>query len=167
MICRYSFVRKAVSPRSGHPNLFAVKKKVHGQHSPQGNFHNVLTTIADIYTDGMDLTSLSSNWKSLQATLKKAKPSTPTSATKRKASDRDSSGHGTVKKRKSDKEQPKSRDTKHPHKRKRMLDGTAAAVITVADSTSTTLRRKSSSAGSAKSEVGSRNGKVNEGRSPT
>lgn len=145
---------------------FCRQKKVHDRYSIT-NTHNVLT-FTDIDTGGMDLASLSSNWKKLQATLKKgsASTSTSTSATKRKASDRDS-GHGTAKKRKSDKEQPKTRDLKHVHKRKRMLDGTAVAVTAVADSTSTSLRRKSSSAGSVKSEVGPRNGKVNEGRSPT
>lgn len=114
----------------------------------------------------MDLTSLSSNWKKLQTTLKKGNTSTVAPSTKRKASDRDSE-HATVRKRKSDKEQPKSRETKQLHKRKRMLDGTAVAVTAVSDSTATTLRRKSSSAGSVKGDVGPRNGKVNEGRSPS
>lgn len=116
----------------------------------------------------MDLASLSNNWKKLQATLKKGggPGPAPASAAKRKVSDRDS-GHAAVKKRKFDKEQPKTRDSKQVHKRKRMLDRTAVAATAVADSTSTTLRRKSSSAGSVKTEVGPRNGKINEGRSPT
>lgn len=147
-------------------SIFLPSKKVHDQYSSIPNAQNVLT-FTDIDTDGMDLASLSSNWKKLQATLKKKdSASNPATASKRKASEQDS-GHGTAKRRKSDKEQPKTRDVKQVQKRKRMLDGTAVAVTTVADSTSTTLRRKSSSAGSVKSEVGPRNGKVNEGRSPT
>ena len=116
----------------------------------------------------MDPTSLSSNWKKLQATLKKGSASTASPATKRKASDRDS-GHGTVKKRKStDKEPVKAQGSKTPSKRKRMTQGGDATDPTVETNTSsTTLRRKSSSAGSTKSQLGPRNGKVNEGRSPT
>jgi RNA exonuclease 4 len=118
----------------------------------------------------MDTNGLSSNWKKLQATLKRGSTSTSTSispAKKRKASDRDS-GHGTVKKQKPGKEQTKARDTKTPYKRKRMSDGAEVSAKTAnGDSASPALRRKSSAGVSAQTETGSRNGKVNEGRSPT
>jgi RNA exonuclease 4 len=119
----------------------------------------------------MDTNGLSSNWKKLQATLKRGSTSTSTSisspAKKRKASDPDS-GHGTVKKQKPGKEQTKARDTKTPYKRKRMSDGAEVSVKTANGySASSALRRKSSAGVSAQTETGSRNGKVNEGRSPT
>lgn len=64
----------------------------------------------------MDKTALSSNWKKLQATLKKD----PT--VKRKPSDR-ASGDGIVKKRKlTEKQKPYNPDAKPTLKRKRMSD---------------------------------------------
>ncbi|KAJ5101552.1 hypothetical protein NUU61_003774 [Penicillium alfredii] len=109
----------------------------------------------------MATASLSSNWKKLQATLKKdgAAPS------KRKAVDRDS-GHGTVKKHKTT-EKPKSTTREHPPasiKRKRMADRP-----TTAETGDVSTRRRKSSAGSSVqvATTGTRNGKVNEGRSPT
>lgn len=67
----------------------------------------------------MDKTALSSNWKKLQATLKK-------DPVKRKPSDRDS-GNGTVKKRKlTEKQKPYTHDTKPTLKRKRMSEKTEA-----------------------------------------
>ncbi|CAI7602297.1 hypothetical protein N7527_005816 [Penicillium freii] len=64
----------------------------------------------------MDKTALSSNWKKLQATLKKD----PT--VKRKPSDRES-GDGIVKKRKlTEKQKPYNQDAKPTLKRKRMSD---------------------------------------------
>ncbi|KAJ5298778.1 uncharacterized protein N7443_006898 [Penicillium atrosanguineum] len=116
----------------------------------------------------MDTNGLSSNWKKLQATFKKG-PSTSTSSPgkKRKASDRDS-GHGTAKKQKPGKEYTKTRDTITPYKRKRMSEAAEVAANTAdADSTKPALRRKSSAGVSAQTETGSRNGKVNEGRSKT
>ncbi|KAJ5779195.1 hypothetical protein N7457_006915 [Penicillium paradoxum] len=65
----------------------------------------------------MDKTALSSNWKKLQATLKKDTP-------KRKPSDRDA-GDGIVKKRKlTEKQKPYTRDAKPALKRKRMSEKT-------------------------------------------
>lgn len=113
----------------------------------------------------MDPTSLSSNWKKLQATLKKASTST-TPGTKRKASDRDS-GHGTVKKHKStEKEQTKNQPFKASLKRKNMSQGgNTAAPTAEANADSTTVRRKSSSGVVAQTQLGSDNKKENEGRS--
>ena len=110
----------------------------------------------------MDLDSLSSNWKKLQATLKKSGAvSTSTSTTKRKVSDRDS-GHAAVKKRKAtEKEQPKIRETYISRKRKTMDNGVEEA------SSLTTSRRKSGAGVSTETSLVSRLAKVNEGRSPT
>lgn len=143
------------------------KKKFAANSSTAFTTDDVLA-FADINTVGMDTNSLSSNWKKLQATLKKA-PSASTSSPgkKRKASDRDS-GHGTVKKQKPGKEYTKTRDTITPYKRKRMSEGAEIAVNTAdADSIKPSLRRKSSAGVSVQSETESRNGKVNEGRSKT
>ncbi|KAJ5987807.1 hypothetical protein N7481_003017 [Penicillium waksmanii] len=113
----------------------------------------------------MDTASLSSNWKKLQATLKKGSASTSApaskSASKRKVSDRES-GHGTVKKTKfTQKDQSKSRDSKPLLKRKRMADGAET------DSSSTTLRRKSSTATLSKTPTETLRSKENEGLSAT
>ncbi|KAJ5585452.1 uncharacterized protein N7459_005252 [Penicillium hispanicum] len=109
----------------------------------------------------MDLTSLSSNWKKLQVTLKKDGAATSVSATKRKASDRDS-GYAAVKKRKSaEKGQPKTREAYTSHKRKRMEDGVDKG------SGPTTPRKKSSAGVSAETPIEPRRAQVNEGRSPT
>ncbi|KAJ5179886.1 hypothetical protein N7492_003096 [Penicillium capsulatum] len=115
----------------------------------------------------MDSTSLSSNWKKLQATLKKGSTSI-TSGTKRKASDRDA-GHGSVKKPKStEKERNKTQASKVTFKRKKMSENdNTSAPIAEATANLATLRRKSSSGVAAKTQLGSRNGKENEGRSPT
>jgi len=123
---------------------------------------------AGINTFGMDTSGLSSNWKKLQATLKRGSSSTSTSsAKKRKASDRDS-GHGTVKKQKSEKERTKTQDTKTLYKRKRMSDGAEVVAKAInANSANPALRRKSSASVSAQTETGLRSAKVNEGRSPT
>lgn len=121
----------------------------------------------------MDTNGLSSNWKKLQATLKKGSSSTSTSTftssqeKKRKASDRDL-GHGKVKKQKPEKEHTKTKDTETPYKRRRMSGGTeVVAKIANTDLAKPALRRKSSAGVSAQTETGLRNGKVNEGRSPT
>ncbi|KAJ5214871.1 hypothetical protein N7468_010550 [Penicillium chermesinum] len=95
----------------------------------------------------MDSAGLSSNWKKLQATLKK-KTSTETAAptSKRKASDRDS-GQAPAKKRKS-----------------RMADGPDG----LNDSpTGVTLRRKSSAGESSVTKTEPLSSKVNEGLSKT
>lgn len=115
----------------------------------------------------MDTKALSSNWKKLQATLKKDSTSTSTSASKsaskRKASDRES-GHDTVKKQKfTQKDQSKSRDSKRLIKRKRMADGAEN------DASSPNLRRKSSSIGTLSQPItgGTSKAKENEGLSTT
>lgn len=142
------------------------KKRPRASNSPPRITHHVLA-FADIDILGMDVNGPSSNWKKLQATLKKGSTSTLAPASKRKASDRDS-GRGTAKKRKSEKQLSKPYDSKTPLKRKRMSDGTeVVAKIADANPASTTLRRKSSTGVSAPSPVDTRNGKVNEGRSPT
>jgi RNA exonuclease 4 len=93
----------------------------------------------------MDKTALSSNWKKLQATLKKD------STVKRKPSDRDS-GDGIVKKRKlTEKQKPYNKDAK-PTKRKRMSDKKENG--------------DSADAPAPEIETSSRH-KENEGRSPT
>lgn len=116
----------------------------------------------------MDTTSLSSNWKKLQATLKKGSTSTttpasksaPKSASKRKVSDRES-GDGTVKRTKfNQKDQSKSRDSKVPLKRKRMADGAET-------DSSSTLRRKSSTGVPAQTTAETLKSKENEGLSAT
>lgn len=113
------------------------------------------------------MNGLSSNWKKLQATLKKGSTSTTAPVSKRKASDRDST-NGTAKKRKPEKQLPKTYDSKTPLKRKKMSDGTEVVAKTAdANPASTTLWRKASAGVSAPSPADTRNGKVNEGRSPT
>ncbi|KAJ5160732.1 uncharacterized protein N7482_007736 [Penicillium canariense] len=113
----------------------------------------------------MDSTSLSSNWKKLQATLKKGSASTGASTVKRKAADCDS-GNDTVRKRKfTEKDHSKTRESKTPFKRKKMSDGTTDAAG--ADSVSTISRRRSSTVASVQTKTESRNARVNEGRSPT
>ncbi|KAJ6008047.1 hypothetical protein N7540_012023 [Penicillium herquei] len=108
----------------------------------------------------MDKSSLSSNWKKLQATLKKESPST---TTKRKASDRDSENSAATKRKSTDKYQP-PRQASTTYKRQRMSDGVQKS----GDGDSApTLRRKSSAGISKPTSTESRNGKVNEGRSPT
>ncbi|KAJ5627506.1 hypothetical protein N7528_004933 [Penicillium herquei] len=107
----------------------------------------------------MDKSSLSSNWKKLQATLKKDSPST---TTKRKASDRDSENTAT-KRKSTDKYQP-SRQASTTYKRQRMSD---SAQKSGDGDSAPTLRRKSSAGISKPTSTESRNGKVNEGRSPT
>lgn len=93
----------------------------------------------------MDKTALSSNWKKLQATLKKD----PT--VKRKPSELDS-GNGIVKKRKlTEKQKPYNRDAKPTLKRKRMSDKKETG--------------DSADASAPKIETSSRH-KENEGRSP-
>ncbi|KAJ5894509.1 hypothetical protein N7495_006200 [Penicillium taxi] len=109
----------------------------------------------------MDPTSLSSNWKKLQATLKKDKPSTA-SATKRKASDRES-GNGPLKKQKSDTEHLQSRELNAFYKKKRMADKTEVT-SSGARSASTSSRRKSTA---STTTAESCTGKINEGRSST
>ncbi|OQE25515.1 hypothetical protein PENSTE_c006G09362 [Penicillium steckii] len=115
----------------------------------------------------MDTKALSSNWKKLQASLKKDSTSTSTpaskSASKRKAPDRES-GHDTVKKQKfTQKDQSESRDSKRPIKRKRMADGAEN------DASSPNLRRKSSSIGTSSQPItgGTSKAKENEGLSTT
>lgn len=114
----------------------------------------------------MDPTSLSSNWKKLQATLKTGSTST-TPGTKRKASDRDSA-HGTAKKPKStDKQQTKTRPYKAPFKQKKMSQSGSTATSTTNANVDATIRKKSSSEVVAQTQLGSDNKKENEGRSPT
>ncbi|KAJ5770082.1 uncharacterized protein N7511_002133 [Penicillium nucicola] len=102
----------------------------------------------------MDKTSLSSNWKKLQATLKKD----PTTV-KRKSTDRD--GDATVKKRKTEK--PTTRE-KLPLKRKRMSERTELA--TESKTPASPTRRKSNAGAPVEAKISSRTGKENEGRSP-
>ncbi|KAJ5990123.1 hypothetical protein N7522_010330 [Penicillium canescens] len=109
----------------------------------------------------MDKTSLSSNWKKLQATLKK-----DTSTAKRKSSDRD--GDATAKKRKTEKPKTKTTITtrdKTTLKRKRMSERTE--LVTDSRTQASPARRKSSAGVPAEPKISSRAGKENEGRSPT
>lgn len=150
--------------------FLTAKKKFIGNASRSLTSDNVLV-FAEINTIGMDTNGLSSNWKKLQATFKKGtssiSASTSSQAKKRKASDHDS-GHGKVKKQKPEKEHTNTRDTKTPYKRKRMSDGAEVVAKTAnAVLAKPALRRKSSAGVSAQTETGSRNGKFNEGRSPT
>jgi RNA exonuclease 4 len=94
----------------------------------------------------MDKPALSSNWKKLQATLKKDAP------VKRKE------GDDIVKKRKLSEKQKPYRDTKSTFKRKRMSDAD--------DSSTPATRRKTAAEAPVKTETSSRY-KENEGRSPT
>lgn len=96
----------------------------------------------------MDKPALSSNWKKLQATLKKDAP-------KRKPSDRDADD----KKRKLAEKRKPYRDSNQPLKRKRMSD-------TETESGTSATRRKSNAAAPVKTETSSRY-KENEGRSTT
>jgi RNA exonuclease 4 len=96
----------------------------------------------------MDKPALSSNWKKLQATLKKDTP------VKRKAPD----GDETVKKRKLSEKQKPYRDNKSTFKRKRMSD--------TDDSSTPATRRRSTVEAPVKTETSSRY-KENEGRSAT
>ncbi|KAJ5344931.1 hypothetical protein N7541_007427 [Penicillium brevicompactum] len=100
----------------------------------------------------MDKPALSSNWKKLQATLKK---DTPKDTPKRKPSDRDADD----KKRKLAEKRKPYRDSKPPLKRKRMSD-------TETESGTWATRRKSNAAAPVKTETSSRY-KENEGRSTT
>ncbi|KAJ5533233.1 hypothetical protein N7494_009785 [Penicillium frequentans] len=108
----------------------------------------------------MNMSGLSSNWKKLQATLKKDSQSTTTD-TKRKASDRDS-GSGPVKKHKfSDKNQTNRAPS--AYRLQRMGDASKSA--DGGDSVPS-LRRKSAGF-SAQPAADARSTKVNEGRSKT
>ncbi|KAJ5635633.1 uncharacterized protein N7484_008946 [Penicillium longicatenatum] len=110
----------------------------------------------------MNMSGLSSNWKKLQATLKKDSPSTTTSSTKRKASDRDSAS-GPVKKHKfADKKQTKQAPS--AYKLQRMGDASRSAD---SGDSAPALRRKSSAGFSAQPAADARSNKVNEGRSKT
>lgn len=116
----------------------------------------------------MDPRNLSSNWKKLQETLKKQNVSASTSA-KRKLSDREPE-NAAVKKRKAERpdQRKKSDRPKIPFKKKRMSDGPPHAVEKVArDSTTKTTLRRNSTTSSATTTTTRRNGRVNEGRSPT
>lgn len=107
------------------------------------------------------MSGLSSNWKKLQATLKKDSQST-TTGTKRKASDRDS-GSGPVKKHKfSDKNQTNRAPS--AYRLQRMGDASKSADGGDSDPS---LRRKSSAGFSAQPAADARSTKVNEGRSKT
>jgi RNA exonuclease 4 len=109
----------------------------------------------------MDKAGLSSNWKKLQATLKK-----DTSTAKRKSSDHD--GDATVKKRKTEKPKTKTTITtrdKPTLKRKRMSERTELATHSRIQASPT--RRKSSAGVPAETKISSRAAKENEGRSPT
>ncbi|KAJ5929253.1 hypothetical protein N7454_007101 [Penicillium verhagenii] len=110
----------------------------------------------------MDMSGLSSNWKKLQATLKKDSPSTTTSSTKRKASDRDS-GSGPIKKHKfTDKKQTKQAPS--AYNLQRMSDASKKAE---SGDSAPILRRKSSAGFSAQPAADAKSTKVNEGRSKT
>lgn len=123
-------------------------------------------TDADLITLAMDATTLSSNWKKLQATLKQGSAAAGTSTVKRKAADRDSE-NGSVKKRKFvEKDPSKARITQTTFRKRKMLDGSTTASPAGTDSGSTAVRRRSSTVASAPTVTVSRNAKVNEGRSP-
>jgi len=98
----------------------------------------------------MDKPALSSNWKKLQATLKKDTPA------KRKPSQ---GGDDTVKKRKLTEKQKPYRESKPAFKRKRMSE-------TEDSSNTPATRRKSNAAAPVQTEKSSRH-KENEGRSAT
>lgn len=116
----------------------------------------------------MDPKTLSSNWKTLQETLRKQNVSASTS-TKRKSSDREPE-NATVKKRKAERpdERKKSDRPKLHFKKKKMSDGPAHGVEKAArDSTSKTSLRRNSTTTATTTNTVQRDGKVNEGRSPT
>jgi RNA exonuclease 4 len=114
----------------------------------------------------MDATTLSSNWKKLQATLKQSSAAAGTSTVKREAADRDL-GTGAGKKRKfADKNSSHARVAQTTSRKRKMLDGPINANSAGTDSGSTTVRRRSSTVASATTVTVSRNAKVNEGRSP-
>jgi RNA exonuclease 4 len=114
----------------------------------------------------MDATTLSSNWKKLQATLKQSSAAAGTSTVKRKAPDRDV-GTSSVKKRKFvEKNASQPRGSQTTTRKRKMLDGSTNASSAATDSDSTTVRRRSSTVTSATTVTVSRNAKVNEGRSP-
>ncbi|CAL5875030.1 uncharacterized protein PFLUO_LOCUS9333 [Penicillium psychrofluorescens] len=108
----------------------------------------------------MDVSGLSSNWKKLQATLKKGGASTTTAPAtkKRRAAADPDSAHGTPKERRV----PETdRAVTKTNKRKRMSStGVDTADVAVP-------ARRKSSAGSSAAALVSRTAKVNEGRSST
>lgn len=111
----------------------------------------------------MDLKSLSSNWKKLQETLKKKDNVSASAPTKRKTSEREPQ-NGAVKKRKREsREEIKKPDRlRASTKRKSMSESGESK----GDSdVKTTSRRSSTAAVAAQAQTGSKNGKVNEGRS--
>ncbi|GLI81475.1 3'-5' exonuclease [Penicillium ochrochloron] len=115
----------------------------------------------------MDATTLSSNWKKLQATLKQSSAAAGTSTVKRKAADRDV-GTSSAKKRKFvEKNASQPRGSQTTTRKRKMLDGSTNASSAATDSGSTTVRRRSSTITSATTVTVSRNAKVNEGRSPS
>lgn len=95
----------------------------------------------------MDKPALSSNWKKLQATLKKDTPVKPKT-----------DGDDIVRKRKLTEKQKPYRDNKPTSKRKRMSE--------TDDSSTPYTRRKSNAAAPVQTETSSRH-KENEGRSAT
>lgn len=114
---------------------------------------------------GMDLKSLSSNWKKLQGTLQK-KDNVSASAPKRKPSERESE-NGAVKKRKRENkpETKKSDRPTHSTKKKRMSEG--GETRGASDSaTKPKSRRNSTAAGTASETEDLPKAKINEGRSP-
>ncbi|KAJ5605709.1 hypothetical protein N7510_008490 [Penicillium lagena] len=108
----------------------------------------------------MDVSGLSSNWKKLQATLKKKGPSTTTAPAnkKRKAATDHDSAHGTPKKRRA----PETERTVTKTNKRKTMSSTTVATADAA----VPARRKSSASSSATAPV-SRTAKVNEGRSST
>ena len=116
-------------------------------------------------TIGMDVKTLSSNWKKLQETLKRNPVS---SSTKRKTSDREGQD-GVVKKRKTEIVEGKTNleQSRVPKKRKRMADSAADGDKDgIQETVVKTISRKNSTTSIApRPEV--KIAKVNEGRSPT
>lgn len=115
-------------------------------------------------TIGMDLKSLSGNWKRLQETLKKKDSVSASTSTKRKTSEREPQ-NGVVKKRKREAtDEIKKPDRRRAStKRKRMSESDGSKGDSDVQSTS---RRSSTSAVVAQARAELKNGKVNEGRSP-
>ncbi|KAJ5485502.1 RNA exonuclease 4 [Penicillium diatomitis] len=115
----------------------------------------------------MDASNLSSNWKTLQATLKQSGAASTTAITKRKIADRDSSA--APKKRKiadhPHKVSSKTQPSKTPLKKRKMAD--CSATGGTGSSEPSAARRRSSTNTSAAPVTVSRNAKVNEGRSAT
>lgn len=114
----------------------------------------------------MDASTLSSNWKKLQATLKQSAAAKGTSTVKRKGADRDSVDVSVKKRKFAVKDQSKARISQTAFRKRKMLDGPVTSTPAGADAGLMTTRRRSSTVSSAPPVTVSRNAKVNEGLSP-